>query len=99
MCGFAIVEWTQEAEGVVAYVQTIEVLPEFRGRGVGRELLRLLDESALADGAHLIWLHVDVNNASAIRLYEMHGYAREGRRENFYETGRAAFLYAKALSR
>jgi len=33
MCGFAIVEWTRESLGVVAYVQTIEVLPEFRGCG------------------------------------------------------------------
>lgn len=97
MCGFAIVEWTREDEGIVAYVQTIEVLPEYRGRGAGRELLKLLDSSARTAGAYLIWLHVDVNNAAAIRLYTAHGYAREGRRENFYGAGGAAFLYAKAL--
>jgi ribosomal-protein-alanine N-acetyltransferase len=97
MCGFAIVEWTRESQGVVAYVQTIEVLPEFRGCGGGRELLRLIEGSALAAGAVLIWLHVDVNNSAAIRLYEAHGYVEDGRREDYYEPGRAAFLYAKEL--
>lgn len=98
MCGFAIVEWTHEAEGIVAYIQTLEVLPEFRGQGAGGELLRLLDDSASAAGANLIWLHVDVSNASAIRLYEAAGYAPAGRREDYYEAGRAAFIYAKNLN-
>jgi ribosomal protein S18 acetylase RimI-like enzyme len=51
----------------------------------------------LAAGAVLIWLHVDVNNSAAIRLYEAHGYVEDGRREDYYEPGRAAFLYAKEL--
>lgn len=97
ICGFAIVEWTQEPEGIVAYLQTIEVLSEFRGRGAGGRLLRLVDKSALAAGAIFIWLHVDVSNLSAIRRYEEHGYNREGQRADFYASGRHAFIYAKDL--
>ena len=59
--------------------------------------ISLIDESVVAAGADFIWLHVDVSNASAVRLYEAHGYVNEGRRENFYETGRDAFVYAKGL--
>jgi len=45
----------------------------------------------------LIWLHVDVTNAGAIRLYEVHGYRCEGREENYYPRGRAALIYVKRL--
>jgi len=97
MAGFAIVEWTQRRGGVTAYIQTIEVAPEARGRGVGGELLDRIEGSARAAGAHLIWLHAEAGNAAAIRLYEARGYLCEGRRENFYPEGRAALIYLKRL--
>ena len=95
MAGFAIVEWTTGREDVTAYIQTIEVAPEARGRGVGRHLLRRVEGSAQAAGAGLIWLHVDPGNAGAIRLYEAQGYRCEGREENYYPLGQAALIYAK----
>jgi ribosomal-protein-alanine N-acetyltransferase len=93
MVGFAIVEW---AEGI-AYIQTLEVLPEQRGAGIGGELLRLVEGSAQAASAELIWLHVDAENGGAIRLYERCGYHYENRRENYYAGRRAALIYAKRL--
>jgi ribosomal protein S18 acetylase RimI-like enzyme len=93
MAGFAIVEW---AEGT-AYIQTLEVLPERRGTGVGGELLRLMEGSAQASNAEMIWLHVDAENVGAIRLYEKHGYRYENRQEDYYGRGRAALIYAKRL--
>ena len=48
MAGFAIVEWAQQITGIVAYIATLEVLPEQRGRGIGAELLRRLEGSANA---------------------------------------------------
>ena len=97
ICGFAIVEWMQERSGVVAYIQTIEVGPDRRGQGVGGELLRRVEGSARAAGAQVIWLHVDAENAAAIRLYEANGYRIEGRSENYYPLGRAALICLKAL--
>lgn len=97
MCGFGIVEWSQEDSGVVAYVQTLEVLPEARGQGVGGELLRRLESSAAAAGAHAIWLHVDAGNADAIRMYERHGYQARGARTDYYGRGRPAVIYGKEL--
>lgn len=97
MAGFAIVEWARKSTGVVAYIATIEVLPEYRHRGVGGELLRRVEDSALAADAAVLWLHVDARNAGAIRLYEAHGYRCEGREENFYSPRRAALIYRKLL--
>jgi ribosomal protein S18 acetylase RimI-like enzyme len=97
MAGFTIVEWTEERAEVVAYIQTIEVLPEQRGRGVGGELLLRAEDTVRAAGAGTLWLHVDAGNAGAIRLYEAHGYHCEGREEDFYASNRAALVYRKLL--
>lgn len=95
LTGFAIVEWAKRKSGVTAYIQTIEVAPEARSRGVGRELLSRIERSARGAGAVLIWLHVEAANAGAIRLYESHGYRCENREENYYPKGRAALIYGK----
>ena len=103
MAGFALVEWG-DAGGdptgsIVAYIQTIEVAPENRRLGIGGELMRRVEHSAQAAGARTIWLHVDAENASAVRLYEAHGYRHQGREANYYPRGRAALIYAKPLER
>jgi ribosomal protein S18 acetylase RimI-like enzyme len=97
MIGFAIVVWKERKAGITAYIQTIEVDPNARRGGVGRELLRRLEASASAAGAALIWLHVEAANAAAIHLYEAHGYHCQSRCENYYPEGRAAFIYVKTL--
>jgi ribosomal-protein-alanine N-acetyltransferase len=97
MRGFGIVEWAREAAGLIAYVQTLEVLPEARGQGAGGELLRRMEGSACAAGAVAIWLHVDAENSGAIRLYEKAGYAPRGKQEDYYGRGRPALVYYKPL--
>jgi [ribosomal protein S18]-alanine N-acetyltransferase len=98
LAGFAIVDWATVPKGTVAYIQTIEVNPTLRRKGIASELLRLSEVSALVVGATAIWLHVDVENSAAMRLYEGRGYARKGREEHFYARNRAAFIYAKTLA-
>ena len=97
LAGFAIVEWMRETGGVIAYIQTLEVAPDRRGHGVGGELLRRVEGSARAVGAQGIWLHVDAENAGAIRTYQTQGYFCEGREEDYYSLGRAALIYGKLL--
>jgi [ribosomal protein S18]-alanine N-acetyltransferase len=99
LSGFAIVEWSTQGAGIIAYIATIEVLPEMRCHGIGSELLRRIEGSAHAEGAIEIWLHVDAENASAIRLYESFGYRNAGRAEHYYARGRAAKIYIKQLTR
>lgn len=98
LTGFAIVVWAQRKSEITAYIQTIEVAPETRRGGVGRELLRRLEASVQTAGAALIWLHVEATNAAALHLYEAQGYRCQGRRENYYPEGRAALIFAKPLS-
>lgn len=97
LAGFAIVNWAIEAEQIVAYIQTLEVAPSQRKRGIARELLCHMERSAAAAGAQAIWLHVAEANASAIRLYERHGYEFQGREEDFYAQGISARAYARTL--
>ncbi len=97
MGGFAIAEWARGASGTIGYIQTIEVAPDRRKQGIGRELLRRIEDSARAASAGSIWLHVDAQNLAAIRLYEANGYVREGREEDYYAPGHAALVYGKPI--
>jgi ribosomal protein S18 acetylase RimI-like enzyme len=98
IAGFSIVHWEQKRGGLIAYLETLEVSPELRGRGTGGELLRRCEESARAAGAESVWLHVDAENAAAIGLYRAHGFERQGRVEGYYPEGRTAEVYAKRLA-
>lgn len=98
MTGFANIEWAGVAADRYAYIQTLEVLPEYRRRGVARELLSRLEQSAQQAGVADIWLHVEVSNTSAIRLYRAFGYQPRGREESYYGPGLAAEVYSKFLS-
>jgi len=98
MAGFAIVEWTPSIRGLSAYIQTIEVLSQYRGQGVGRELLLCLEESARAADASTLWLHVDKTNQTAIHLYASHRFLPVGEEKNYYASGRDALIYRKALT-
>ena len=97
MAGFAIAEWKPSLGQISGYIQTIEVAPEFRGQGVGRALLERIEESAREADAPMLWLHVDKTNATAIGLYESHGFLPVGEEANYYAPGRGALLYRKAL--
>lgn len=97
LIGFAIVDWRRDSGELLAYIQTIEVAPEGRRRGIGAELLRRIEGSAREAGAKNIWLHVDAQNRPAISLYQSHGYLCQGRDENYYGRGRAGLIYAKRL--
>jgi ribosomal protein S18 acetylase RimI-like enzyme len=97
MAGFAIVEWSEETTGTIAYIQTLEVAPDWRVQGVGGELLRRIEGSARDAGSQAIWLHVHAENDAAIRLYHAHGYLSAGREENYYARGNAALVCIKPL--
>jgi len=97
MAGFAIVDWAAEATPITAYIQTIEVAPAHRQRGIASELLRRVEASASGAGAIAIGLHVAESNTAAIRLYQAHGYQPQGREENYYAWGLHALIFAKNL--
>jgi RimJ/RimL family protein N-acetyltransferase len=60
----------------------IGVLPAHRGRGIGGELLRACLAKARQKGITRVELEARVDNADALRLYEKHGFVREGVKRN-----------------
>ncbi|MGH2596890.1 MAG: GNAT family N-acetyltransferase [Actinomycetota bacterium] len=63
----------------VAWLYDIMVEPELRGRGLGRRLLRLLEDEVRTSGVTRIELNVFGDNDRARRLYETVGYAEIAR--------------------
>jgi len=57
-------------------VWDLVVKPEARGRGIGRRLMEAVFQGLKARGAQEVKLHVAVDNAAAIRLYERLGMRR-----------------------
>jgi GNAT superfamily N-acetyltransferase len=72
--GFSI-----EFRGRDAFVDEIYVVPERRGAGLGRALLRALEERARAGGVRQLHLEVERDNASARTLYLEEGFRATGR--------------------
>jgi len=56
------------------WIWDVLIEPEHRGRGLGREAMRLAEEHARAQGAHSIGLNVFAFNTAARGLYESLGY-------------------------
>jgi ribosomal-protein-alanine N-acetyltransferase len=98
MTAFAIVEWSTEDAETTAYIQTLEVAPAHRKRGIATQLLSRLESSATTAGASAITLHVAEPNSAAIHLYQTHGYQPRGREEDYYAQGIAALTYFKPLN-
>ena len=67
-----------------AHVTTISVHPEWRRRGVGRQLMRGLAELAVTLGARRLTLEVRPSNAGAQNLYREFGFEVVGRRPGYY---------------
>ncbi|HEV2707374.1 MAG TPA: GNAT family N-acetyltransferase [Pyrinomonadaceae bacterium] len=62
------------APGEFAYVSDLVVLPPFRGRRLGYELLRACEEYAVAEGARSLKIGVLARNWGARQLYERFGF-------------------------
>jgi ribosomal protein S18 acetylase RimI-like enzyme len=62
-------------EGAVAFVYSIEIAEQFRGRGFGRQAMLLLEDEARARGLVRMSLNVFGGNAAARSLYRSLGYA------------------------
>jgi ribosomal protein S18 acetylase RimI-like enzyme len=64
-------------DGVVAYLFEVEIVPEARGRGLGRAAMLAVEAEARALGATALRLNVFGHNTPAMALYDALGYAVE----------------------
>lgn len=66
-------------------ITNIATLPEYRRQGLGRAVVCALIDAARERGLGFLYLEVRESNEAAISLYEALGFARTGRRRNFYK--------------
>jgi ribosomal-protein-alanine N-acetyltransferase len=76
----------------LAWIATIAVLPEYRGRGIGGALLRACERQL--DTPH-IRLCVRASNEPAINLYRRFGYRRYDLWPRYYSDGEDAIVFEK----
>ena len=70
--------------GDEADMMNVAVHPDYRRRGIARELVMGLVAALGEKGVHSLALEVRASNAPAIALYEQLGFTQVGRRPNYY---------------
>lgn len=66
-------------------IQTLAVVPTFRGQGLGRQLLGQLIDEAEDRGVRALFLEVRADNPVAIALYDSVGFHEIDRRHGYYQ--------------
>ncbi|MDR1235761.1 MAG: ribosomal protein S18-alanine N-acetyltransferase [Holosporaceae bacterium] len=67
-------------------IVTFCVLPKFRNRGVGKSLIRSVDDYAKNHSVEKIFLEVSEDNVIAQKIYENFGYKKISERRRYYLT-------------
>jgi [ribosomal protein S18]-alanine N-acetyltransferase len=79
------------------HIITMDVLEEFRRKGVGRLLLAEIEARLIAAGVRRVGLETAVDNETAIAFWQRHGYASVGIKKRYYPRGRDAYYMTKAI--
>jgi ribosomal protein S18 acetylase RimI-like enzyme len=66
------------------HLRGMAVLPEWHGRGIAENLLRLAEAELAGRGCSRVTLDTTEPLQRAMRFYEKHGYLRSGRTTNFF---------------
>jgi ribosomal-protein-alanine N-acetyltransferase len=82
----------------IADVQTIAVVPEFEGLGIGSALLTQLIDEARRRGALDVLLEVRADNPRAQRLYLRFGFEQIHIRRRYYRDGVDALIMRLQLT-
>lgn len=70
--------WLTRIDEAMLFISYIEILPEYRGKGFGRQALSLVETTGRRLGARQVWLHVFADNAVAKSLYREAGFRESG---------------------
>ncbi len=91
--GFAIMRYGDDE----AHLDLLAVVPDQRGRGVGRQLVEWLEEPALVAGITTVVLEVRAGNRAARAFYERLGYRPVGRLAGYYQGRESAIRMRRTL--
>jgi ribosomal-protein-alanine N-acetyltransferase len=78
------------------YIQALVVTPEWRGRGIGEQLLRFAEERIFRDSPN-VFLCVSGFNPRAQKFYARIGYERIGELKDYVIKGESEFLMRKSI--
>jgi [ribosomal protein S18]-alanine N-acetyltransferase len=67
-----------------AHITNVAVLPEYRGQGIGEDLMMRIMEISKEVGARVMTLEVRVSNVAAKGLYRKMGFQDGGIRKRYY---------------
>ena len=75
IAGYALLSFTysNEAGGLVLLIEEVYILPEYQGRGLGKEFLAFVEKTYRSEVA-LIRLEVEKTNKKALQLYKKVGF-------------------------
>eukprot|EP00968_Pinguiococcus_pyrenoidosus_P015506 scaffold1435_cov267-Pinguiococcus_pyrenoidosus.AAC.30 len=91
MIGCVVCKLEQEAFAFAGYIAMLVVEKDFRGFGIGSQLVVGAIDSMRRDGAEEVVLETEVTNKAALRLYERLGFSREERLFRYYLNNNDAF--------
>jgi len=77
------------------HLLNLAVHPDFRRRGLARELLEAVFSEGVRRNCGTVVLEVRHDNADAVRLYERLGFVRISSRARYYSAGEDALVYMR----
>jgi ribosomal-protein-alanine acetyltransferase len=83
--------------GDEVHLLNVAVHPDYRRSGAGRQLVQLVLDDAVAQGAASVSLEVRRENHGARRLYERMGFTERGVRKDYYGRGEDAIIMTRDL--
>lgn len=95
LAGFVLAQFGNET----VHVALLGVAPAYQRRGIGRQLVSWVEESAVVAGLFVVQLEVRSSNRSAQRFYASLGYAQTGRTPLYYSGMEDAIRYSHDLRR
>jgi ribosomal-protein-alanine acetyltransferase len=82
--GFVIGTISVHRNALNGHIITIDALPKYRRKGIGKTLLQEVEHIFTEKGAKISYLEVKENNLAAIGLYKKMGYKRIGKLDRYY---------------
>jgi [ribosomal protein S18]-alanine N-acetyltransferase len=92
IAGFIIAQIDMEHNQLFGHIVTIEVIAQYRRKGVAQKLLNEVETIAKLKGAKECRLEVRENNLVALKLYQKFGYKKIAKLENYYPTAHGLYL-------
>lgn len=97
IAGFILGDRLGPQNGGIGHIKDFAVAPQYRGQGIGTQLLTRTLTAFASQGLQTATLEVRVSNTTARRLYERFGFTQLQIREEYYRDGEDAVVMVANL--